>query len=191
MKSRNFIFIFLISLFTISAYAAHSSKPIICTQEYALCTSAPCIPDPRHPDYALCSCIVESGDSAGFKTCDKRAPSQGQFKVKQLISTFSFKQFKTRKSMDCARGKPWSDCLDAPCTVSPQDPAKAICSCKINHDQAFFTFGGACDEATCATGFWSGATINTSKALRKSLFEKLHITQNPWTNIQCPGADKK
>ncbi|MCL9684446.1 hypothetical protein [Legionella maioricensis] len=187
MKNCYLILMLLLSFFTVSSYAASKDQPIICIQEYALCTSAPCIPDPRNPDYAICSCVVETGDSIGYQTCAKRAPQKGPFKTRQLSSTFSFKQFNTKKSMSCARGKPWTDCLDAPCTVNPRDKKKAICSCKINHDQDFVTFGGGCDVATCATGFWSGATITTSKALRKSLLEKLNITQNPWPNGKCSG----
>ena len=185
MKNRNLILFLLLSFFAVTPYAVSKGSPIICTQEYALCTSAPCIPDPRNPDYAICSCVVENGDSAGYQTCDKRTPKKGPFKARQVSSTFSFKQFNSKKSMSCARGKPWTDCLDAPCIINPMDKKKAICSCKINHDQAFITFGGGCDVNTCATGFWSGATITTSRALRKALFEKLNITQNPWPNEKC------
>jgi hypothetical protein len=159
-------------------------------QEYALCTSAPCIPDPRHSDYAICSCAVENGDSVGNKNCKQRIPKQDQFNVKQVISTFSFEQFKTKKSMTCAKGTPWTDCVDAPCTVNPMDPTKAICSCKINYDQAYFTFGGDCDTKTCATGFWSGATTSAGTLLRKSLLE---VTKDRSQSIanSCPVNNKQ
>jgi hypothetical protein len=163
--------IFLIINFLNSISYAAPNKPIVCTQEYALCTSAPCIPDPRHSDYAICSCIIENGKSVGYKSCKQRMPKQDQFKAKQVISTFSFEQFKTKKSMACAKGMPWTDCVDAPCTVNPRDPAKAICSCKISHDQAYFTFGGGCETKTCATGFWSGATESAGTLLRNALLE--------------------
>ena len=189
MKSRYFIYFLLLSFFVGTSYAAIKNKPIVCTQEYVLCTSAPCVPDPRHPDYAICSCVVETGDSVGYTSCEKRTAKQGQFKTKQVTSTFSFKQFNTKKGMNCARGKPWTNCLDAPCTVNPMDSTKAICSCKILHDQAFFTFGGGCDLDTCATGFWSGATKTSGNALRKSLFKQLNITKNPWPNNSC-SSDK-
>lgn len=152
------------------------AKPIICTQEYALCTSAPCVPDPRHPDYAICSCVVENGESIGYKTCQQRAPQTKPFNSKQLISTFSFKQFSSKKSLNCPQGMPWTNCLDAPCTVDPMDASKAICSCKIDHTQAFFTFGGDCNSKTCANGFWSGATKASGILLRKALLKK---TANP------------
>lgn len=172
-------------LFSLFIGVTNAATPIVCSQEYVLCTSAPCVPDPRHPDYAICSCVVENGDSIGYKTCAQRTPQKGQFKIKRLVSTFSFKQFSTKKTMRCARGKPWASCLDAPCTVNPLSPTKAICSCKINHDQDFVTLGGGCDEQTCATGLWSGSMISSGKSLRKALLEKMGITKNPWTN-NCP-----
>ncbi|MFC3909132.1 hypothetical protein ACFORL_08595 [Legionella dresdenensis] len=178
--------LFFIFFFISASYAGVAKDAIVCNQEYALCTSAPCIPDPRHPDYAICSCDVEQGDSVGYKKCGKRAPRQAAFKVKKVISTFSFKQFNHKKSLTCPRGKPWTDCVDAPCTVDPMNAKKAICSCKIKHEQTFVTFGGNCDLSTCSTGFWSGSMLSSSAALRKALLEKLNITENPWTKIACP-----
>ena len=71
------------------------------------------------------------------------------------------------------------------------DANKAICSCKINHDQAFYTFGGGCDVTTCATGFWSGTMTTEGTNLRKALFEKLNITQNPWPDSSCSADNGK
>lgn len=175
----------LIMFFLINpAQAAHDNVKV-CKQEYVLCTSAPCIPDPRHSNYAICSCDVENGYSAGYKTCVQRAAKIKSFKVKQLISTFSFEQFKSKKSMNCPQGKPWTDCVDAPCTVDPMNASKAICSCQIKHDQPFVTFGGDCNMNTCSTGFWSGSMSASSATLRASLLDKLHSTKNPWTDIRC------
>jgi hypothetical protein len=69
MKYRFFkiIVLSLSALISTFSLAASQAKPIVCKQEYALCTSAPCIPDPRHPDFAICSCVVEKGDSVGYK----------------------------------------------------------------------------------------------------------------------------
>ena len=33
----------------------------LCQQQFALCTSAPCIPEPGNPKVAICSCDVEDG----------------------------------------------------------------------------------------------------------------------------------
>lgn len=180
-----YCYLALIFCFFVNHVQATPNNPIVCEQEYVLCTSAPCIPDPRHSNYAICSCDVEKGNSVGYKSCDARAAKIKPFKVKQLISTFSFKQFKSKKSMSCPRGKPWTDCVDAPCTVNPMDGTKAICSCKIKHNQSFITFGGSCELDTCSTGFWSGSMSSSSTQLRNSLLNKLNITKNPWTNISC------
>lgn len=172
IQFSNLIVFILLSFFITSTYAATMVKPIVCAQQYALCTSAPCVPDPRHPDVAICSCVVEKGNSVGYKTCDERAPKQVKFNVMQVISTFSFAQFATKKSMTCAKDMPWTNCVDAPCTVNPMDTTKAICSCKIITNQAFFTFGGDCDSKTCQTGFWSGATTTAATLFRNVLLEK-------------------
>lgn len=171
-------------------YAAVAPKIIICNQDYALCTSAACVPDPRHANYALCSCVIEKGNSAGYTSCAKRMPKQGQFKTKYLVSTFSFEQFNSKKSMVCSKGMPWTNCVDAPCTVNPLEPNKALCSCAINYSQSFVTFGGECNVATCVNGFWSGATISTSHALRQALSSTLKIMNNPWPNMACPLTTK-
>lgn len=185
MNYRYYLLFF--TFFFISTTHAEATKnAIVCNQEYALCTSAPCIPDPRDSEYAICTCDVEQGDSAGYEKCDKRNPKQTAFKVKNIISTFSFKQFSNKKSLTCPKDKPWTDCLDAPCTVDPMNANKAICSCKIKHDQAFVTLGGNCDLTTCSTGFWSGAMISSSTALRQALLEKLNITNAQLTQNACP-----
>ena len=188
MKYTNLIFALLYFVFNISNASAQS-QPIVCSQKYVLCTSASCVPDPRHPDYAICFCDVEKGDSVGYTSCEKRAPKQVKYQVTQLISTFSFEQFSTKKSMTCTKGVPWTDCVDAPCTVNPTNPTKAICSCKIHQEQSFFTFGGACDLKQCEGNFWSGATVSAGAALRKSLLEKLKRGANTEMNSRCPTKD--
>lgn len=179
----------LISLFTFSlnSYATASPSAIVCEQSYALCTSAPCIPDPKTPGKSLCTCSVEQGQSAGFTTCDKRKPYLDKYNVTRLISTFSFAQFSSKKSLDCPQGAPWSNCVDMPCTVDPQNANRAICQCELSTTPAFFTFGGNCESASCKTGFWSGATKGeASDALRHAL-EK--VISNPAAPTMCstPG----
>jgi hypothetical protein len=181
MKKRLASLLFLLFI----AAAAYAATPVVCDQQYALCTSASCIPDPNNVHKAICNCVVQKGQSAGFKTCAKRAPKINKFKITQLISTFSFIQFTSKKSMDCDKGMPWSNCVDAPCSVDPMDASKAICSCKLMHDQAFFTFGGACDTKTCATGFWSGATIAAGTELRDALAKQLNHDPKSLENTAC------
>ncbi|MFW2570635.1 MULTISPECIES: hypothetical protein [Legionella] len=174
-----------------NAYSGQSQKPISCQQEYALCTSAACVPDPRHPRYALCTCVVKKDISLGFTSCDKREPKINKYKIKRIRSSFSFAQFDQKKGMMCPEGSPWTDCLDSPCTVSPRNPSQAICSCKIHHKKPFFTLGGDCNTSSCATGYWSGTTKANSTLLRNTLLEKLNMNKDPWPYAACPSTTTK
>lgn len=174
--------IFVIPYSNIHA-AATTTHAIVCDQAYALCTSAACIPHPNDNQKSICDCVVQKGKSAGFATCKKRKPRTDKYQVTHLISTFSFEQFSTKKSLNCPKGMPWSDCVDMPCTVDPQNTNRAICLCKLNKTQAFFTFGGNCERSTCILGFWSGATPGAaSKALRDVLSKEV---RNPATPTSC------
>lgn len=165
-------------LCTLVCFAALASPtPIVCDQDYALCTSARCIPTPGSSTEAMCDCVVEKGNSVGYKTCEQRKPQQNKYKAITLISTFSFVQFADKKPMNCPKGTPWTNCVDMPCTVDPQNTKRAVCLCKINSTQAFFTFGGGCDSKACATGFWSGATHEAGAILRNDLLLKTHSKQ--------------
>jgi hypothetical protein len=176
--------IFVISIFLSDIYAASASHTVVCEQAYALCTSAPCIPDPSNPGKSICDCVVQQGKSAGFTSCEKRKPHIDQYQVTHLISTFSFEQFAAKKSLDCPKGMPWSNCVDMPCTVDPQNVNRAICLCQLSATQAFFTFGGNCEHRTCASGFWSGATRGpVSDALRDAL---INDAVKPVTPVACP-----
>ncbi|HEX4045526.1 MAG TPA: hypothetical protein VHZ76_07670 [Gammaproteobacteria bacterium] len=175
--------VFLAFLFISNAYAATQAPAIVCDQAYALCTSAACIPDPKQPGHAICDCVVNKGKSAGFTSCEQRKPFVDTYKAMHVVSTFSFEQLTTKKSLTCSKGMPWNNCVDMPCTVDPQNTNRAICNCKIDNTQAFFTFGGNCDSNTCATGFWSGATQGAaSNALRNALDK----AENPVSFISCP-----
>ncbi len=171
----NFMFLFF---FLSAIYANEPATPIVCDQEYALCTSARCIPTPGSSTKAICDCVVNKGKSVGYKTCQQRLPRQDKYKVTSLISTFSFAQFATKTPMNCPEGSPWTNCVDMPCTVDPQNPKHALCNCKINDTQAFFTFGGDCNTNTCSTGFWSGATETTGVILRNALIKKMNPKPN-------------
>jgi hypothetical protein len=177
----------LVTTFIMSV--VYAAQPVVCSQEFALCTSAPCVPDPRSKEYAICSCVVEKGESVGYKSCKDRMPKQWRAQTRQIVSTFSFQQFSTKKSMSCPKGMPWTNCVDAPCTINPMEPDKAICSCKIIDNQPFFTFGGNCDTKTCANGFWSGATKSSDSVIRNTLLEKLNQVNNPPQETVCRGTD--
>ncbi len=170
-------------LFLSNTYAVTPPHAIVCEQAYALCTSAPCLPDPNNPNKSICECVVQQGKSAGFTTCEKRKPQTDQYKATHLISTFSFEQFSSKKSLACSKGMPWSNCVDMPCTVDPQNAHRAICLCQLNATQAFFTFGGNCESSACATGFWSGAVPGpASDALRDALNK---VTDKPVVPASC------
>ncbi|WP_109941191.1 hypothetical protein ACKUB1_11925 [Methanospirillum stamsii] len=73
----------------------------ICTQPYALCNTAFCVPDQDDPTKMRCSCTVEKGPSIG-KSCDTWEPvgiymdEYGDWMIKagysvgQITSTYSF-----------------------------------------------------------------------------------------------------
>ena len=46
-----------------------------CQQQFALCTSAPCIPEPGNPKVAICTCDVEDGPNLATVACDTVKPS--------------------------------------------------------------------------------------------------------------------
>lgn len=138
--------------------AAEEAAGVVCDQEYALCTSAPCVPDPRDPEKtAVCECVVHRGLSFGNTACAARkARVAGGVTV--LASTYSLAEYRTKATMTCPSGAPWTFCLDKPCTVDPMDPLRALCVCAIRSSGEFMTLGGRCDTMTCDTGFWSGAS---------------------------------
>ena len=157
---------------------------VICNETYALCTSAPCIPDPNNPAKAICSCDVENGISFGKKTCSKRRAYEDSYGIKHLVSTYSFAQYKEKKTMWCPDGTPWTYCLDMPCTVDPKDPTKAICSCDIKREGKFLTLGGDCDTSTCETAYWSGAPGADTQAAMGVLTKALGLDNFP--ENYCP-----
>jgi hypothetical protein len=66
MKKVSFLFTMILSVLFLTGFEAVAEKGsdsgIICNNEYVLCTSAPCVPDPSNPDSkAICSCEVNKG----------------------------------------------------------------------------------------------------------------------------------
>ncbi|WP_454785728.1 hypothetical protein [Legionella sp. WA2024007413] len=187
---RNWLGLICAFLLVTNGFAQTSATPIICDQDYALCTSARCIPTPGSSTNAICDCVVEKGKSVGYKTCKERKPVQDKYKVTSLISTFSFEQFATKSSMNCPEGSPWTNCVDMLCTVDPQNSKRALCNCTIEWTQPFVTFGGDCNTNTCATGFWSGATKADGIILRKALMQKAHSKPKKKPMI-CPAQSSE
>lgn len=161
------------------SYSKLKEKAVICDQQYALCTSAQCVPDPTHPGRSICFCEVKKGLSYGYLKCKERKPRVDQYEIINLISTFSMDDFKSQKNMTCPSGNPWSNCLDQPCVIDPFDPQKAICLCKIMKTGVFQTFGGNCDTSTCKKGLWSAAQPEANDFAVKAMMEALGFKKSP------------
>lgn len=163
-----------------SAWAQGSKPNIVCDQPYVLCTSAPCIPDPSDPQSkAICQCDVQVGKSYGNTSCNARKPKTMPDGSKALISTYSFEQAGMIKVMTCPSGKPWTFCLDKPCTVNPMNTKQAICTCDIERKGKFVTFGGSCDTGSCGIGYWSGATVSDYNSASAFLAKELGLPGVP------------
>lgn len=168
---------------TTSNQSTSTPKAIICDQAYALCSAAKCIPDPARKGYAICSCATYDGVSAGTISCKKRKPYTDKYNVKHVVSTFSFKNIK-KPNLVCPTGTPWTNCVNAPCSVDPTDPSKSICSCPIETTGPIFTFGGNCDTSTCSKAFWSGALLSDNNWLGKALADQTNNKTDP-TLVMC------
>jgi hypothetical protein len=114
-----------------------------CQQQFALCTSAPCIPEPGNPKVAICTCDVEDGPNLATVACDTVKPSTDANGVRTVYSQFALKQFaQGKRTLKCAAGTPWTWCLNKPCTVDPANPKKAICACDVLRTGEWITAGG-------------------------------------------------
>ena len=74
MKKILFIFMTILIAglsFNYQSFAENKPDGNVCDNEYVLCTSAPCIPDPSNPDTkAICACEVNKGLNYGYSECD-------------------------------------------------------------------------------------------------------------------------
>lgn len=166
---------------------AGNSNMQICKHQYALCTSAVCVPHPGDPTQAICMCDVKEGPSMATASCDTLRPSTDDNGIRTVYSTFSYEQYKEgKKGMKCPSGTPWTWCLDKPCTVDPSNPKRAICACDVVRTGEWMTLGGDCDTATCKTGYWSGATLQAFADGNVFLSKALGLTQSPvkWCKAQ-------
>lgn len=170
---------FCIAIFSCNQARGDSDK-YVCNQQYALCTSAACIPMPGDATKAICFCAVENGKSMSTVPCNNLKPSTDEKGIVTVYSTFSLEQFKQgKKSMKCPSGTPWTWCLNKRCTVDPMNPEKAICTCDVMNTGEWTTLGGACDTATCKTGFWSGAGIKDYEEGNEYMTKALNLDTSP------------
>jgi hypothetical protein len=159
----------------------------LCHQQYALCTSAICIPQPGDPSQAICTCDVEEGPSMSTVACEKLQPSTDSHGIRTVFSTFSQEQLKQgKKGMKCPSGTPWTWCLNKRCTVDPSNPSKAICICDVVRTGEWMTLGGNCDTSTCETGYWSGASMKDAEESSDFMKRILGFEQTPFK--WCPSV---
>jgi hypothetical protein len=154
----------------------------ICLQKYALCTNAPCRPDPHNSKVVICDCVVKGGYSVGLTQCAQRAPHGSS-----LYSTFSTELVTGNvRAMTCGANVPWANCVDAPCKRDRDDPTKATCACPVVNTGPSFTLGGNCDSGTCGKTVWSGAHTNLGGPQVAAALKRLG---QPLANPQpCPKA---
>ena len=190
LSFASFLLIAAAAVFTIAFGNEQAAKSDmqLCKHQYALCTSALCIPQPGDPTKAICFCAVEEGASMSSVPCNTIQPSTDGNGIRTVYSAFSLEQFKQgKKVLTCASGTPWTWCLNKRCTVDPSDPKKAICVCDVLRTGEWITLGGNCDTATCTTGYWSGATVKDFNEATSFMVKALSLDQSPvkW----CPAAN--
>jgi hypothetical protein len=162
----------------------------LCQQQFALCTSAPCIPEPGNPKVAICSCDVEDGPSLAGVACDTVKPSTDANGIRTVYSQFALKQWQQgKKTLKCPSGTPWTWCLNKPCTVDPANPKKAICACDVVRTGEWITAGGNCKTATCNTAYWSAAPLDAFSDGTDFLLKSLKLKKSPVT--WCRAADAR
>ena len=191
LSFASFLLIAAAAVFTIAFgnEQAAKSNMQLCKHQYALCTSALCIPQPGDPTKAICFCAVEEGASMASVPCNTIQPSTDANGIRTVYSAFSLEQFKQgKKVLTCASGTPWTWCLNKRCTVDPSDSKKAICVCDVLRTGEWITLGGNCDTATCTTGYWSGATVKDFNEATSFMVKALNLDQSPvkW----CPAANR-
>ena len=162
----------------------------LCQQQFALCTSAPCIPEPGDPKVAICSCDVEDGPSLASVACDTVKPSTDANGIRTVYSQFALKQWQQgKKTLKCPSGTPWTWCLNKPCTVDPANPKKAICACDVVRTGEWITAGGNCNRATCNTAYWSAAPLDAFSDGTDFLLKSLKLKKSPVT--WCRAANPR
>jgi hypothetical protein len=178
-----------VAVFAIAVGAEQSAKPSmeLCKHQYALCTSALCIPQPDDPTKAICFCAVEEGASMSSAPCNTIQPSTDANGIRTVYSAFSLEEFKKgKKVLRCPNGTPWTWCLNKRCTVDPSDPKKAICVCDVLRTEEWITLGGKCDTATCKTGYWSGATVKDFNEASSFMQKALSLDHSPVKWCEAP-----
>jgi hypothetical protein len=137
--------------------AAPTPQFTVCQGTFALCTTAKCKrPEGVNgPSLSLeCLCDVETGYSAGKKSCadiTQAPPTQGQ----PILSRYS----PIQSMAVCAARVVYAQCLDSPCTVD-LDKSKAKCTCTAEESLgSHVVVKGTANDAMCRSAAWSSASL--------------------------------
>ena len=176
-----------------SGMASAQDKPLICDQQFALCTSASCVPSPGNPKVALCTCDVwdTKGATVGVASCDAVKPSTDANGWRTVYSYFALTQsYQGKRVMKCAAGTPWAECLNAKCSVDPANPSKAICACETMFQTGeWVTWAGNCNTQSCSKGFLNGTTAAAVLPGIDILTKDLNLKKSPVN--YCSPADAR
>src|SRR5262245_2442555 len=180
MHRRNFITLLAVAVAALGYVAPAQAENYFCQQQFALCTSAPCIPEPGNPKVAICTCDVQDGANLATVACDTVKPSTDANGIRTVYSQFTLNQFQAgKRGLKCASGTPWTWCLNKPCTVDPANPKQASCACDILRSGEWMTAGCKCNTATCRSAYWSGASVNDVSDATNFLIKSLNIKKSP------------
>lgn len=133
---------------------AKAPRPfMVCEDTYALCTFSQCGEEQKHPgkeSTVACACTVRHDYSVGTE-CDKpRTNRTGQTIVRSRYHPID-------GYARCTNDQPWAMCLDSPCVIDSNDPAKATkasCTCQVKRNQGDYLVTNA-----CTPGIISSATV--------------------------------
>lgn len=125
----------------------------VCESTYALCTTAECTPVAGTDGTLSCACEVKTGYSVGLEACQAVEETSAG---KQVHSRY----FPVTSYAICTNDRPWAWCLDKPCTIDADDPAKAACECTSTTGQGpYVIVTDTYTASTCTTGIVSSATV--------------------------------
>jgi hypothetical protein len=125
----------------------------VCESTYALCTGAPCTPVEGREGAVSCACEVKTGYSAGQEPCQEPTETSGG---KQIRSRY----FPVKSYAICDNDRPWAWCLDKPCIIDKDNPAKASCACTTVKKQGpYVIVADTYTDTACTTGIISSATV--------------------------------
>lgn len=128
---------------------------VVCSSTFANCTTALCTQIPDDPQYATCTCTVQTSYSAGLTAC------QGIQQTPQGMTVVS-RYYPINSYARCNNDRPWSMCLDSPCIIDPNNPYQASCRCTILQSQGPYIVVEAdrnYSNTTCENGVNSYATV--------------------------------